>query len=55
MKRTRKGLAAALMVVFLAAPLQGCAPKLPGAGAIPNLALSLAASVGSYLLIRELQ
>jgi len=56
MKRIRTGIAGLLLAALAALPLPGCAG--PGGagpgGTLAPLLLSVGASVGSYLLIKEL-
>lgn len=58
MKRLRRLVAGALLLLSACLPLPGCAPSRAGGpspmGAVAGLALSIGASVGSYLLIKEI-
>lgn len=55
MKRIRRSVALLMVLGMFTFPLKGCAGGPAGpVGAVAKLALSVGASVGSYLLIREL-
>ncbi len=55
MTRIRRRIATVLVALMLALPLPGCAGG-PGAGlgSLAQIALSIGASVGSYLLVKEI-
>ncbi|MDJ0975519.1 MAG: hypothetical protein QNJ98_13745 [Planctomycetota bacterium] len=55
MKRVRRAIAMLMVLGIFTFPMKGCAGG-PGAGmgALGKLALSIGASVGTYLLIQEL-
>ena len=50
----RRVLATLLMAALALLPLPGCAGAGVAAGGLASVALSIGASVGSYLLIREI-
>ncbi len=57
MTRIRRSVAMLVALAALTFPLKACAggpAGLPGPGGIAGLALKVGASVGSYLLIKEL-
>ena len=54
MKRLRNATAGLALTLTAAMPLPGCTPGASPIGAIGGLLLSVGASVGSFLLIKEL-
>lgn len=55
MQRLRHATAGVLLGVLALVPLPACTPGAPNPiGAVAGLALSIGASVGSYLLIKEI-
>lgn len=54
MKRLRDATAGLTLTLVALVPLPACAPGANPIGAVAGLALSIGASVGSYLLIKEI-